>query len=183
MPKSIKVKKSRKKRANSKLNPQKGLFCAQKRDETSHLSLFSKQFRYLQSEWYKKLSADGFTDIETPEWTPRDAPKQLRANSLRAIANSYNPETRHFYARLRCFLTFNPSFKDQYGDNISKKKLKVCEEVAEGTPYRTILVIIDQMPGPKMNLWSIGQLANHFINIATIWNKKSHNGMDYESDL
>ncbi len=183
MPNKIKAYKSRKKRAKRKSASKRGLFCVQNRDETSHLSLYSKKFRHLQSIWYKELSKDGFKDIEAPEWTPKDAPKQLRAASLRHIAESFSPETRHFYAKLRCFLTFNATFMDQYGEPISKKKLEACRLFAEGVPHRTILEKLKRFKGPRLNLWSLPQLTNHFVNISTIWNKQNHNGMDFAPDI
>jgi hypothetical protein len=183
MPKSIKRKKSRKKRAKAATASKRGIFCAQKRDETSHLSLYSKKFRHLQSFWYKELTKSGFKDIEAPEWTPKSEPGMLRANSLRAIANSYKPETEHYYACLRCYLTFNATFNDQFGQPVSKKKYKAAQLVAEGVPYRSILKQIDGMVGPKLNLWSLSQLANHFIHLALTWNKKSHHGLNYRSDI
>lgn len=183
MPKAIKATKSRNKRAKSKSASKAGLFCAQNDTKTSQIRINTKEFSKLLLKWYKKVADDGFKDIEAPEFRTYQDPGQLRANSLRSIAESFRLETRHFYARLRCFLTFNKTFQDQYGDPISKKKLKACQLIAEGVPYRTVLTEVNSMKGRRLNLWSIGQLANHFINISTTWNKKSHNGMDYQSDF
>lgn len=183
MPKSIKRKKGRKKRAKSSPTSKVGSFCTKKAQKAPQISIYSKEFRKLQYKWYKKAAESGLKDIEEPEWHPNQPQSMIRANSLRAIANSYKPETEHYYACLRCYITFNTTFQDQFGNPVSKKKYEACRLVSEGVPYRTILKEIDSMVGPKLNLWSLSQLANHFIHIALTWNKKNHNGLNYQSDI
>lgn len=175
--------KGRKKRAKSSLPVKSGFFSVQNCQNISEIRINTPEFSRLLLNWYKQAADSGLRDIEAPEFRTYQEPGQLRANSLRTIANSFNPETRHYYARLRCFLTFNSSFNDQYDNLISAKKLKVCELLSEGVPYRTILEEVKCMRGPRLNLWSIGQLANHFVNISTLWNTKNHNGMDFEPDI
>lgn len=179
----IKGKSSRKKHANFKSASKRGLSTAQNETKTTQIAINSPEFKDLQSSWYNKLADDGFKDLErTPQGRFTES-GLLNGMSNRALSDKYNTETRHFYAKLRNFLTHNDTFLDQFGLPLSNKRLKACQLASDGAPYRSILKTINKMKGPPLNLWSLSQLINHFISISNTWNKKSFNGLDYEADL
>ncbi len=176
------MSKIRKNNASRKPASKAGLFAPQKTKIAPQIHKNSPEMRQLTQKWYNKLADKGFKDIEG--YTAiglREGP--INGASLRNFADNFSPETRHYYAQLRCYLTFKEVILDVYGAPIGPTKRLAIELYSEGVPYRAILKQLKGRQGPALNLFSLSKLINYFVGIARHWNKVNHNGLDYISDI
>ena len=174
---------SRKFHAKTKRASSRALKSTKKPQIAPKITLYSPEFNQLQREWYKKAADKGLKDIEQPITSAAARTLALNGASLRNFADNFSPETRHYYAQLRCYLTFNAEILDVYGAPIGPTKRLAIEMYSEGVPYRAILKALKGRQGPALNLFSLSKLINYFVGIARHWNKVNFNGLDYISDI
>ncbi len=175
-------KNTSKKRAKCKPSPKETFFAPKKAKKAPQVALNSPEFNKLQDIWYKKATESGFKDLEGPEFKGGQS-GLLKGGSLRDIVRTFKPETRHYYAKLRCYLTFNPQIPDGYGDVLGDTRQRACEMYIDGLSFRAILKQLKPKSGIRLNLFSLSKLIKHLENLSTIWNKVNHNGLDYIADI
>lgn len=134
-------------------------------------------FAKLQREWYAKLKATGFEDIES--FTGKNCePADLlvgrgQSGSIKA---SYKPETLHYYRRWDCFIVNNPRFSRD------KRIRYIARLHAKGATFReTIKLVNARYPDrkAKLNLLTLHKLLKALKERVANWNKNSPKGLDY----
>ncbi len=170
----------RKNRAKSKPASKAGFSRPKKAQSPPKIALNSPELRQLTQKWYNKLADEGFKDIEGYTTVGlREGP--INGASLKNFADNFRPETRHYYACLRNYLTHNSQILDVYGADIGPTKRLALELYSEGMPYRQILDKLKGRKGHPLNLRTLSVLVNYFCALARSWNKKNVNGLDFEA--
>lgn len=139
----------------------------------------------LQREWYAKLAADGFKDIEhfyfgESEHRPKGRPEYLLKDyPTAAFAKKTDWDSSYtYYMRLRNFLTHKPRWT---ADRI---KLLVAKRHTAGVPFSQIVTEV-RAKGlhPKFNKWHVHHLVKEFVAYATRWNQNHPEGLDFVPDI
>lgn len=133
-----------------------------------------QDLKALQKQWYAKLKATGFNDLEKigPDGEPLDL---LNTNSLNRLAANYRPETETYYRRLTNYLTHNPRWA---GNN--KTRQLVAELYVGGLSYRKISAQL-RATKYKLSIWSVHKIIKLLEAKAKLWNTINPEGLDFES--
>jgi coproporphyrinogen III oxidase-like Fe-S oxidoreductase len=168
---STKSKKQRPSTTKSNKNPKK--------------SNKTQDLRQLQRQWYAKLKDEGFKDIEIFNFrrgnpNAGEPSDYLHGHSLAQYAKMEHwGQGYHYYSRLRNFLTHNPRWSGPRAVHSLVARL-----YTEGLAFSRIVKEV-RAAGLKdnMNKWHVHHMVKEFEAKALAWNKKSHLGLDYQSDL
>lgn len=127
------------------------------------------QFIKQQNDWYAKLAADGFKDLE---WIDRSTglgqnSDHLKGSVLRSRA--WRPEKAQFYRLLRNYATHVP------------QRFKVDQDIinllSEGMSYRRILKYINLHRRYRKSLFTLFYRIQGMLEDCIAWNKSSAEGM------
>lgn len=144
------------------------------------IKLNTPQFNKLRDEWYAKLADEGFKDLERV-LNNGQMGEQLEGMSLRHLADKYNSETEHYYARWRCYLTFNIALTNDFGYPLTEHQMATLNLYAQGASYRNILKKLPKTH--RLNLFTISKLIQSQLKKCITWNKTNHNGIDFIPDI
>lgn len=173
MPKSKKnLDKSPKSQKNTQINPKMSRYSS----EAIALRPDSTDFAKLQAKWYAKAAAKGFKDIERFHPITGEPLEYISGQSLRTIADGFNPLRETYFRRIRNFVTHNPRWGKTYVTR------KIADFHAEGVSYRDMIKKLAKK-GHKMSIYKIFYWVRKLEKAAFKWNKTHPEGLDFESDL
>jgi len=171
-----KSKKLSKKEAAQRLLAQEGAreywrkLKANKLPLPAKIATGSKEFRELQAKWYKKLSEDGFDDLE---WTDNKTGIGQNSGYLKRSRSHIDPVHADFaetyYAMCRNWLSHSPKIK--------KYERFIFELHSEGIGYREILTQLKKKLNIKRSLFWLCNLMQKLKNDMIIWNQTNHEGL------
>lgn len=133
-------------------------------------------FLALQNEWYAKLEASGFKDLEVRNYNTGEVMPLLNGNSLYHLGRRFCPETLRYYQRWSCYFVHNPNFTDQ------AKYREIVKLFCEGVSFRGIARMLEK----KYEGVSLERVHSYIKLIepkVISWNKKHPLGLDYEPDI
>jgi hypothetical protein len=142
----------------------------------------SPEFRDLVAEWYAKLAAEGFKDLERPN--PRtgliEPDSMLHGQSMFTLRDRVEQGTQQalYYARLVNFLAHCPDW------SLDPWHRLAAQRISEGVPYSQIAIEGHAKGFLKTpNKWFVWKFSQTFVPLATEWNRRSPEGLDFESDF
>lgn len=144
---------------------------------------YTKEFSKLQKEWYAKLEASGFEDLEYVGHNGVDAsaaPLKTSSSPDQSIGNL--GLTYHYYNLLSNYLTHNP----RYGTIRDRTIVKLY---VAGVSYRKILKssevlrLIENGKCKPFSVFIVFQTVNSFVQDALLWNKVNPEGLEYSELL
>jgi hypothetical protein len=142
----------------------------------------SPEFASLVAKWYTKLAETGFKDLERPN--PRtgliEPNNMLHGQSLHTLSKLIQNGTQQalFYKMLENFLTHCPDWSLDPWHRLAAKR------ISEGVPYSKIAAegfALGYLKTP--NKWFVWKLGQTFIPMAIKWNKKSPEGVYFDTDF
>ena len=135
-----------------------------------------QDFKTLQAEWYAKLKAEGFQDLETSN-NP-DAPLSTRGAQPMANFRTAALQGRElYYRRLTNFMTHNPNWSNDTLYNL------VATLYIDGISYRNMLPIIKDRLNRLTNIWRINKIIVALRARSKVWNRQHPEGIDFQPDL
>lgn len=130
----------------------------------------SAEYVAAEKEWYGKLEADGFDDLE---YTVRsDGSKGHNSDYLKGSGirgRTWSPEKAQFYRLLQNYLTHH-AFRDM-------QKRYVMHSLNDGLTYRQILAGCKQKYGLKRSLYWFYYYVQELVQHMITWNTKHEEGI------
>lgn len=144
---------------------------------------YTKEFSKLQREWYGKLEADGFEDLEYVGHGGLDSSAAPLKSSTAPDQNMGDLGlTYHYYNLLSNFLTHNA----RYG---SVRDRAILRLYVAGVSYRKILKhesvikLIESGKVKPFSVFIVFQTVKEFVAEAMLWNKTNPEGLEYRDIL
>lgn len=140
--------------------------------------LTPQQLRTLQKEWYDKLRATGFTDLEsfTEGYGFKPYLNNVGSQAPARIAMAWNTENETYFRRLTNYITHNPNWSGDRMYNL------IGQYYIVGTSYRKMLPKLEA-EGYRTNIWRVHHVVKLLVKKATEWNKSHPEGLDFEPDI
>lgn len=147
-----------------------------KAPKSTTIELGSAAFKALQADWYNRLKAEGFKDLESA--TDPDGLLSTRGAQPQALFESASQDGRAtYYRRLTNFISHNPNWSADKLYNL------VGLLYIDGISYRAMLPIIKQRLKLQTNIWRVHKIVALLKERARAWNRTHPEGLDFVSDL
>lgn len=145
----------------------------------SKVSWGSPEFAKLQEKWYKKLSDEGFEDLE---WVDnktgfgQNSDLFKDGSSGNAVGKRYSPQTAYFFSIMQNYVTHNEEFlinlfKDE-------RRMYAIKGYLEGVPYRKLAreynAKLRKRDNKKLYTFMICRTVQLVNKLALEWNASGH---------
>lgn len=138
--------------------------------------LGSSEFKSLQAEWYAKIKADGFQDLERAK--DQDGLLSSSGAQPQAKFSEITLQLRAiYYRRLTNFITHNPNWSNDKLANL------VASLYIEGISYRKMIPIVKRRLKRTTNVWRIHKIVKALEVRAKTWNVNHPEGLDFTPDI
>jgi hypothetical protein len=143
----------------------------------------TNEYRKLRKEWYAKLKAEGFKDLESDAdsvWESR----LLRGKTAGHLKYRIKTATSayYYYHAIQNFLTHNPYWP--YKASIMWHRW-LLERHAEGASIRDLVRAYQSglliTPGQKLHIPTAHAIIKKYLPLIAQWNKESAEGLAFES--